>query len=129
MATALFPARRVMWMPPDFPWQPPSPGSTHCCGTMTESLVIDCGQHDDPFDCPDVPLVHHEVFGEYGVPIRDDGMSYLVISHCPWCGARLPNSSRDRWFDRLDAEGLADTPFLELPVALRTAAWRLAPRT
>ena len=22
-----------------------------------------------------------------------------VISFCPWCGAKLPNSLRDKWFD------------------------------
>lgn len=29
-------------------------------------------------------IVFHD--GEYGVPVRDGGSSYLVIEYCPWCG-------------------------------------------
>jgi hypothetical protein len=124
MSSLIFPGRRVLWLPLDHAWQPPSPMVEHCCTTMAASLVLDCEQHADPFDCPDVPLVYHELFGEYGIPVRDGGMTYVLISNCPWCGAPLPDSSRDLWFDTLEAAGLEDTPTAHLPAHLRLAAWR-----
>jgi hypothetical protein len=124
MSSRLFPARRVMWMPLDHDWQPPSSHARHCCADMVAALDHTCEQHADPFDCPDDALVFHEVFGEYGIAIRDGGAGYLVISHCPFCGARLPDSARDRWFDETEAAGLADTPFADLPERYRTALWR-----
>jgi hypothetical protein len=93
---------------------------------MSAALAFECDQHADPFDCPDTLIVFHEVFGEYGLPVRDGGPSYLIISNCPFCGARLPESRRDDWFDALEAEGLEDTAFGELPARYRTAAWRAA---
>lgn len=111
-------------MPLDYEWRPPSPVVRHCCATMAKSLEMSCDLHADPFDCPDVPVVFHEIFGEYGIPIRDGGASYLLISHCPWCGHILPASSRDRWFDSIEAAGLSDTPIDTFPERYRTAAWR-----
>lgn len=46
-------------------------------------------------------------FREYGIPLLEDrGTSVLSISFCPFCGAALPGSVRDDWFDRLEALGL-----------------------
>ena len=42
---------------------------------------------------------------------------------CPWCGAALPASQRDRWFDALEAEGL-DPNRDPIPLAYQTGAWR-----
>lgn len=91
---------------------------------MTAALSFDCGLHSDPFDCPDTVLIFHEVFAEYGLPIRDGGTTYLLISNCPFCGGKLPESGRDAWFDKTEAEGLEDAPFAELPEAYRSGAWR-----
>ncbi|MEZ5844405.1 MAG: hypothetical protein R3D27_11840 [Hyphomicrobiaceae bacterium] len=124
MSARLFPARRVMWMPLDHDWQPPSPAARHCCGEMAAALEMSCDLHTDPFDCPDVSLVFHELFAEYGIPIRDGGAGYLLISNCPFCGTALPASRRDDWFDAVEAENLADTPFDTLPERFRTAQWR-----
>ena len=124
MAPSLTVAPRVLWMPLDHAWQPASESAHHCCAVMAHSLVHTCEQHSDPFDCPDVALVYHEIFGEYGIPVRDGGASYLVIAHCPWCGTGLPASGREAWFDALESAGLAETPFDELPAEFRTAAWR-----
>ena len=124
MSEGLFPARRVLWLPLDFDWQPPGGGVSHCCDEMAAALKFDCDQHADPFECADTVLVYHEPFEEYGVPIRDGGPSYLVISHCPFCGAKLPESGRHAWFHAIEADGHEDTPFSELPDKYRTAAWR-----
>ena len=93
---------------------------------MSAALAFECEQHTDPFDCSDTLIVFHEVFGEYGLPVRDGGASYLIISNCPFCGTRPPESRRVDWFDALEAEGLEDTAFDELPARYRTAAWRVA---
>jgi hypothetical protein len=124
MSSALFPTRRVLWLPLDYAWQLPSPSARHCCAEMSAALDHVCEQHADPFDCPDTALVFHEVFGEYGLPIRDGGASYLLISNCPFCGERLPASGRDDWFDRIEAAGLDDADFDKLPERYRTAEWR-----
>jgi hypothetical protein len=34
------------------------------------------------------------------------GRSASGIQFCPWCGARLPESERDRWFDELQRQGI-----------------------
>jgi hypothetical protein len=124
MSQRLFPGRRVLWMPLGLPWRPPSPAVRHCCADMGDALDHGCEMHADPFDCPDTVLVYNEPFGEYGLPIRDGGMSYLVISHCPWCGARLPDSARDRWFDAVEAAGLGDVDDGALPERFLSARWR-----
>ena len=33
--------------------------------------------------------------GEYGVPIRDGGDSYLIIKYCPWCGRKIRKDSSE----------------------------------
>lgn len=124
MSHALFASRRVLWLPLDHGWTPPSPGTRHCCAEMTAALTFDCDLHADPFDCPDTVLVFHELFGEYGLPIRDGGQSYLVVSHCPFCGAGLPESLREGWFDAVEAAGLEDTAFDDLPDRFRSGTWR-----
>lgn len=124
MSARLFPSRRVLWMPLALPWQPPSAAARFCCAEMAASLEHQCEQHTDPFDCPDVALVYNEVLDEYGIPIRDGGMSYLLVSHCPWCGVRLPETARDRWFDAVEAAGLADADDDALPAEFLSAAWR-----
>jgi hypothetical protein len=124
MSKSLFPTRRVLWLPLDYAWHPPTPDAQHCCREMAAALEFDCADHADPFDCPDTVIVFHEVFGEYGLPIRDGGPSYLAISHCPFCGTRLPDSGRDAWFDEIETEGLDDVAFESLPMRYRTGAWR-----
>jgi uncharacterized protein DUF6980 len=91
---------------------------------MRAALKHDCDLHDDPFDCPDTVLVYHEPFDEYGLPIRDGGQSYVLITHCPWCGTNLPPSQRDRWFEAVEAAGLdLDDPD-GIPERFLSAAWR-----
>jgi hypothetical protein len=124
MSKRLFPARRVLWLPLDFDWHAPTPKARHCCEEMAAALEFTCDQHADPFECPDTVLIYHEPFEEYGMPIRDGGPSYLVISNCPFCGTKLPESGRDEWFDTTEAAGLEDTPFHDLPKKFQTAAWR-----
>jgi hypothetical protein len=125
MSSGLFPAYRVLWMPLGFAWRPSSDRVVHCCGAIEQALQHLCEQHPTPFDCPDTVLVYNEPFNEYGIPVRDGGESYLIVTHCPWCGLELPESRRDAWFDAIDALGLGEAPFeAAIPDMYLTAAWR-----
>jgi hypothetical protein len=48
-----------------------------------------------------VALGYNSKFREYGIYILDGGQSWMVISHCPWCGSKLPESLRTVWFSTL----------------------------
>ncbi len=61
--------------------------------------------HADKFSCADAAVDFIAKFREYGIIVRDGG-SHIVISYCPWCGARLPDSQRDRWYDELERHGI-----------------------
>ncbi len=126
MSSRLFPDFRVLWLdpgglPPDFA----TPTVRHCCTQMTNALENDCAEHaDDPFACPDMLIAYSAVFDEYGLVVHDGGASTVLIGHCPWCGTRLPESQRDRWFDALEALGFDDPLVDPVPARYRSAAWR-----
>ena len=130
MAQALYPERRVLWMDPDGvpgSFADPTDEESHCCRTMRVALVNHCDEHaDDPFACPDMLIAYSDTFDEYGLIIHDGGPSYLVISACPFCGVRLPESRRDEWFDRLEAMGIDDPLSDDIPEPFRSGAWRRA---
>lgn len=121
MSNALYPGRRVLWMPFGAAWAPPSPEATFCCEAMTAALQFDCEQHADPFECGDGLMVYNEVFGETGLPVHDGGASYVLISHCPWCGTRLAESQRDRWFEETEA---IEKEGREIPQTYFSGVWR-----
>lgn len=124
MSSALFPGRRVMWMPLAAAWAPPSSEVSICCEAMAAALAFGCDQHDDPFACADHLVVYNEVFDEFGLVVHDGGASYVLIAVCPWCARRLPESQRDRWFDEVEAKGFTDDA---LPAEYLSAAWRRVP--
>lgn len=103
----------------------------HCCDQMREALKQDCPQHRWPrVVCPERQIDYNERFDEYGLTVNDGGSSSVVIHFCPWCGAALPESQRDRWFDELEAAGFSvsvGTDLTRLPVAYRSGAWRQKP--
>jgi hypothetical protein len=119
VSVSLFIGRRVMWM--GATWRPSTPAIAFCCEDMTDAIAFDCDQHADPFECNDQLVVYNEVFDEYGVVVHDGGASYVLLSFCPWCGTKLPESQRDRWFDETEALGNPDI----LPARYETAEWRL----
>ena len=69
--------------------------STHCCDEMKRHL----GDGE-------AGISYSERFREYGIKILDGGSAILMIGYCPWCGAKLPVSLRDEWFDLLEKLGL-----------------------
>lgn len=121
MSQQLFKGRRVLWMPFEVEWSPPAEDAVFCCEAMTAALQFACDQHADPFECGDGLMIYNDIFGEFGLPVHDGGASYVLISHCPWCGSALGDSARDRWFDETDAI-LADGR--SLPPDYLSGAWR-----
>jgi hypothetical protein len=67
-------------------------------------------------------VVYTPKFREYGIPLSDGGSSKLLIDFCPFCGARLPGSTRERWFDTLDELGLEPGDD-RIPAAMETDEW------
>ena len=122
MSEALFRKWRVLWMPLEALWRPPSAAHQFCCETMGDALSFGCAQHADPFECADALIVYNEIFDEYGIPVHDGGASYVLIAHCPWCSAKLPESQRDRWFDEVEALAIGDD---RPPDRYLSAAWRM----
>lgn len=123
-SSPLFGSFRVLWMPLWLPWGPATDMVRHCCISMTQALEHTCQQHETPFDCPDTVLVYNEPFDEYGIPVRDGGETYVIVTHCPWCGTKLPDSKREAWFDKIDKLGLIDATETSIPEKFLTAAWR-----
>jgi hypothetical protein len=67
----------------------------HCCNMMEVNVQYRCNDHSSPFECPDCLVYYNEDFEEYGIIIHDGTGDIITISHCPWCGNKLPKSSRE----------------------------------
>lgn len=55
----------------------------HCCAMMKSQV-----------ESEDKIIIHSDKFSEYKIPVRDGGTSGIVLIYCPWCGKKLPNSTR-----------------------------------
>jgi hypothetical protein len=90
---------------------------------MERQLNHQCSVHSNPFECPDVLIHYFAKFDEYGLIIHDGGGTSITISFCPWCGTKLPEQKRDRWFRELEVLGF-DEPFeQDIPERYRSDAW------
>ncbi|MEV0305750.1 hypothetical protein AB0I13_32730 [Streptomyces prasinus] len=94
---------------------------------MTNRVNVCCDQHDNPFACPDALVDFSPRFQEYGLIIHDGGTSSITIDFCPWCGRRLPESLRDRWFDELERRGI-DPWGDEVPAEFQDGRWLVSLR-
>ena len=90
---------------------------------MHQQVAFSCEQHSSPFDCPDAVVSYSPRFREYGLIVHDGGTSTIGISYCPWCGTKLPESLRDRWFSELEALGYDDPAAQDIPERYKTDAW------
>ncbi|MCC3864975.1 hypothetical protein K0040_11895 [Terrisporobacter petrolearius] len=94
-----------------------------CCKNMKDNIDKNCSIHNECFKCPDTLIYYNQKFDEFGIIIHDGGMSYIHINFCPWCGKKLPESKRDRWFDELEQLGY-DSPFdMDIPVEYKSNKW------
>jgi len=65
-------------------------------------------------------------FREWSVVVPDGGESSICLSYCPWCGAPLPSSMRDQWFDNMDALQIAP-PYNDAPRKYLSDEWWRTP--
>ncbi|WUD79063.1 hypothetical protein OG937_42950 [Streptomyces sp. NBC_00510] len=100
----------------------------HCCEAMTTHVNWHCDQHADAFDCPDALVGFTAKFQEYGLIIHDGGSAVITIEFCPWCGQRLPECQRDRWFEELEGRGI-DPSMDDVPVEFQDGRWLRASRS
>jgi hypothetical protein len=76
-------------------------------------------------EASEIPIVFNLKFRETGVSVLDGGSSILLFQYCPWCGTRLPESLRNRWFDELEARGI-DPLYGDIPPDFRDDRWYAA---
>ena len=93
------------------------------CVHIAEQLTHTCSKHPDLRECPDVLILYEPRFDEYSIPIRDGGLSGRCIRFCPWCGVRLPDSKRDRWFQELESLGYDDPFAQDIPEEYDSGKW------
>lgn len=82
-----------------------------CCGRMTDAISSD-----------EIPIIYVPEFREFGIRVLDGGSSFIELLFCPWCGQRLPESLRDRWFDELERRGI-DPATEEIPSEFSDERW------
>ena len=93
------------------------------CIHMAYYVTHRCQPHPEPHDCPDALVTYTAAFDEYAIPVRDGGKSGVLIRFCPWCGIRLPESKRRRWFEELEALGFDDPLIQGIPERYHSSAW------
>lgn len=98
------------------------------CVHVGNQVTTKCGEHPDPCDCPNILITYFPRFDEYSIAVRDGGTSAVAILYCPWCGVRLPESKRDRWFDELKKLGFDDPVTQEIPDEFLTDRWYKNPK-
>ena len=81
----------------------------HCCDALKTHVEHRCPVHPNPLDCPDNVVIYVPRFDEFGLPVRDgenaSAHSYITITRCPWYGAKLPESTRNRYFEEIEKRG------------------------
>lgn len=90
---------------------------------MKQAAESVCDTHADRFACPDALISYVPQYDEYGLIIHDGGTSTRSISFCPWCGSKLPESKRERWFDELESKGYSPPDDPMIPEVYRDARW------
>ena len=96
----------------------------HCCVDLARAVEESCDRHPDRFDCPDALVDYNAKLREYGLIIHDGGTSVIAIAYCPWCGTRLPESLRERWYTELRERGI-DPWEDKIPEEYSDARWYL----
>lgn len=89
---------------------------------MSASLPHECRAGlSDWIQDAELPIGYADKFREFF--IRIDQSSMLVMKYCPLCGAKLPRSLRDEWFDRIDALGIEEPDDPCVPPEMRSGRW------
>lgn len=83
----------------------------HLCEVMRTVLLED-----------ETPVVYNPKFREYDIELEDSEVRQGIY-FCPWCGAALPGSLRNEWFEMLDELGLEPEDESEIPIQMKSDRW------
>lgn len=69
---------------------------------------------------------YDEIFDEYYFRLKSP--SAVLAAFCPFCGEKLPESKRDRWFEELEKLGIEPDLFdwkkdKRIPEKFKSSAW------
>lgn len=70
-------------------------------------------------------VTYDSKFNEYAIDIPGC-QSYMTFKYCPWCGKKLPNSMRTKWFKEVKKFGvkcLFDDNIENLPDIYKDDRW------
>lgn len=70
---------------------------------MTKKTVHCCEFMDMFLQDQKMPLKYYPIAREYGITLKHSSAVQLLV-YCPWCGVKLPESLRDKYFDILKVE-------------------------
>ncbi len=90
---------------------------------MKNKSTLNCMEHNNVNECPDVLIKYNSKFDEYGLKINDGGSSVLLINFCPFCGLKLPESKRDEWFSVLENMGFNEPTEEKIPDEFNSSEW------
>ncbi len=71
----------------------------------------------------EITMVFIPAYREWGIEVNDGGTSFIRIQHCPWCGSKLPESLRDKWFDITREMGYDDPGDDAIPQEYKSDQW------
>jgi hypothetical protein len=90
-------------------------GAGFCCERMRYAV-----------ETPAIPIVYTPKYREYSLRVLDGGTSTIEVVFCPWCGHKLPESLRDRWFEELKRLGI-DPVSSDVPAEFQDDRWFARP--
>ena len=86
-------------------------------------MIFCCKEMEEHLRGQEVHIKYNPKFNEYGIDCSDDA-SVIVLNYCPWCGKKLPQSLRDKWFEELQALGYESPLFDDtIPDEYKTQQW------
>jgi hypothetical protein len=92
------------------------------CVHMAYYASWKCDDHPDPTECTQSVVLRNDKFDEFFISPRGSTGDEVIITHCPWCGLKLPPSQRNRWFNELESMGI-DPWNDDVPERYKTDAW------
>lgn len=93
------------------------------CVHMVYHATFTCEEHPNLSECSKAAIIYNPKFDEYSIGPRSGTGDDILIEMCPWCGAKLPESKRDLWFEKLERLGI--NPWQDdVPEEFNSGAWR-----
>jgi len=92
----------------------------HCCLDMAYAISHPV---ETEHQGPNRVLDWIASWDEYLIPMPYDGYFSTLIRYCPFCGGRLPESKRTRWYETLWSLGFLDPGCEEIPTEFDTDRW------